>query len=65
MDRIINMILNRLMRQAVNRGIDAGVNAFRGRGGDRELPRDDHQASPQNTGRIRRLTRMARRNARF
>tara|TARA_R110002074_G_scaffold266911_1_gene439123 strand:+ start:424 stop:621 length:198 start_codon:yes stop_codon:yes gene_type:complete len=65
MDRIISMILNRLMRQAVNRGIDAGVNVFRGRGGDRDLPRDDHQASPQNTGRARRMTRLARRNSRL
>lgn len=63
MDRIINMILNRLMRQAVNRGIDAGVNAFRGRGGHRDPSRDDHEASPQNTTRARRMTRQARRNS--
>jgi hypothetical protein len=65
MDRIINMILNRLMRQAVNRGIDAGMNAFRGRGGDQDLARDDHQASPQNTQRARRMNRLARRDTRL
>ena len=65
MDRIINMILNRLMRQAVNRGIDAGMNAFRGRGGDRDPARDDHEAGPQNTGRARRMTRLSQRNSRF
>ncbi len=65
MDRIINMILNRLMRQAVNRGIDAGVNAFRGRGGNRDLPRDDNEESPQNSARARRMTRVSRRNTRL
>ncbi len=65
MDRIVSMILNRLLRRTVMRGVDAGINmATRGRG-EEDLSPDQQQAGRQTAQRARQMTRLAQRFTRF
>ncbi len=64
MDRIIQMIINTIMRQLINRGISAGINhvAKRGKSDDQMTP-DDHQQA-QDAKQIAKRARQAANAAR-
>lgn len=72
MDRIIRMIMNLLLRRAINTGINKGVKAMRGSGTtapraslpDQKRPNDTEEAQRKADKQAVREARRARRAAR-
>ncbi|MFK7868010.1 MAG: hypothetical protein AB8B58_02095 [Roseobacter sp.] len=59
MDRLVNMILRKMMRLLVNKGVTAGINVA-GRGGPPSHPQDKVMAKRQKqvARAARRISRM-------
>lgn len=68
-EQLINMIVRRVLRIGVDRGINAGIDAFARKGKSREemTPEERAQAKKgrQTAGSARRMLRMGRRIGRF
>ncbi len=68
-DRLIALVIRRLVRVFVNRGIDAGIRRLSTkRGGEdetREQARRRARRAAETAGRARRLVRLLRRFGRF
>ncbi|MBF9061288.1 hypothetical protein HKCCSP123_19075 [Rhodobacterales bacterium HKCCSP123] len=63
MDRILNMMIRRIIGRMVNRGVDAGIERMtRGRG---EATPEQQTQTRQSVGRTRQAMRVARRIGRF
>jgi hypothetical protein len=68
MDRIVNMIVGRVVRQLVNRGVDAGVEQVMrrtGGGGQTEPSAEQRQRIGQTQRHAREAMKLARRIGRF
>ncbi|MGP1356610.1 hypothetical protein [Roseicyclus sp.] len=68
MDRIVNMIVGRVVRQLVNRGVDAGVERVFSGSGDAagaEPTAEQRQRIGQTKRHAREAIRLARRIGRF
>jgi len=63
MDRILNMVIRRVIGRLVNRGVDAGVNRMT-RGG-RDATPEQQAHSRQSAQRTKQAMRAARRIGRF
>ena len=65
MDRIFQMILNRVIGRLINKGINSGINNFAGGGkpADQMTPaeREQARAARQTAKRLRQATNLARR----
>lgn len=59
MDRLIQMILNRLLGQLMRRGIDAGINHVVGKGKPRSEMTPEERAQVQSTKQAAKRARQA------
>ena len=63
MDRLINMMIRRVIGRLINRGIDEGATRLT-RGGPEATPEQQAQAR-RNAGQAKQALRLARRVGRF
>ena len=59
MDRLIQMIINMVFRQAVNRGVKSGINRLAGGGKPKSAMTPDERQQAQNAQSIARKARQA------
>jgi hypothetical protein len=64
MDRIINMLISRVLGRLINRGVDAGI-ARVTRGSGRELTPEQEAQARQTSRTAKQAIRVARRVGRF
>ncbi|WP_296417232.1 hypothetical protein [Pseudooctadecabacter sp.] len=65
MERILNMILRRLVNMGVNRGIDAVAKRGRGKGQTTQQDRDMERQGRQSAKNMRQASKVIKRLNRF
>jgi hypothetical protein len=64
MDRLLNMLIRRVMGRLMNRGIDAGITRFT-RGSETETTPEQQARTRQTSQRTKQAMRVVRRFGRF